>query len=128
MCKKILIVEDSKNISLMVKMCLEKKGYEVISVNDGVEAIENTFKLHPDLILLDVVIPKMNGYLVAQTIKQDDDTRHIPIIMMTAKAQIEDINNAMKIGVEDYLVKPFSTEILMEKIKKYASQEGYYGK
>jgi len=124
MCKKILIVEDSRNISLMVKMCLEKYGYEVISVYDGVEAVEKVFNIHPDLVLLDVVIPRMNGYLVAQTIKQNDDTRHIPVIMMSAKAQMDDINNALKLGAEDYLVKPFSPDTLIEKIRKYISMEG----
>lgn len=116
---KVLVVEDSKNVSIMVKMCLNKHGYEVITLYDGLSALEHIFKDNPNLILLDVLIPKMDGYLVAQALKQDENTRHIPIIMMSAKAQEDDINKALKIGVEDYLVKPFTPEILLDKVKKY---------
>lgn len=121
MCKKVLVVEDSKNILLMVRMCLEKHEYKVISVSDGIEAIDTVFQTHPDLILLDVLIPRMNGYLVAEALKQDDSTKNIPIIMMSARAQMDDIKKALELGVEDYLVKPFSPDELIKKIKQYTN-------
>lgn len=121
MCKKILVVEDSQYICLMVRMCLEKHGYDVITACDGIDAVDAVFKNHPDLVLLDVLLPKMNGYLVAEAIKQNDETRNIPIIIMSAKAQTDEINYAHKLGVEDYLIKPFSPDKLVEKIKKYLS-------
>jgi Response regulators consisting of a CheY-like receiver domain and a winged-helix DNA-binding domain len=119
MPKKILIVEDSKNIALIIRMCLEKHGYQVISAGDGVSAVEAVYGSQPDLILLDVLIPKLNGYLVAEAIKQDIAVKHISVIMMSAKAQAEDINKALAIGAEDYLIKPFTPEELIDKIKQY---------
>lgn len=116
---KVLVVEDSKNISIMVKMCLNKHGYEVAALYDGLSALDFAFKNRPDLILLDVLIPKMDGYLVAQALKQDETMKSIPIIMMSARAQEDDINKALKIGVEDYLVKPFTPETLLDKVKKF---------
>lgn len=116
---KVLVVEDSKNISIMVKLCLSKNGYEVVTLYDGLSALDYAFKNNPDLILLDILIPKLDGYLVAQALKQDEKMRHIPIIMMSARTQEDDISKALKIGVEDYLVKPFTPEILLNKIKKF---------
>lgn len=123
MPKKILVVEDSKNIITIVKMYLENHGYEIIPINDGVSAINSVFEIHPDLLLLDIVIPKMNGYLVAQTLKQNDSTKHIPVIMMSAKAQKDDIKKALELGVEDYLTKPFTPDELINKVKQYIKEE-----
>lgn len=119
MSKKILVVEDSKNISLMVKMCLEKHGYQVIIAEDGVSAMDIIFSAKPDLILLDVLIPRMDGYLVTEALKRDENTKGLPIIMMSAKAQAEDLKKAQALGADDYLIKPFSPETLMEKVNRY---------
>ncbi|KPU43771.1 phosphate regulon transcriptional regulatory protein PhoB [Oxobacter pfennigii] len=117
MPKKILIVEDSRNITVITKMYLENHGFEVTTVSDGVSAIDTVFNSHPDLVLLDVLIPRMNGYLVAEALKLDTATKHIPVIVMSAKAQSDDIKKALELGVEDYLIKPFTPEELLDKIR-----------
>lgn len=119
MNKKILIVEDSITISKMVKICLEKQNYEVYSVYDGLSAVNTALNTKPDLILLDALIPEINGYIVVEALKQNDLSRNIPIIMMSAKAQMDDIKKAINLGVEDYLVKPFTPEELINKVNKY---------
>ena len=119
MIKKVLIVEDSITISKMVKICLEKQNYEVYSVYDGLSAVNTALNIKPDLILLDALIPEINGYIVVEALKQNDLSRSIPIIMMSAKAQIDDIKKAINLGADDYLVKPFTPEELINKVNKY---------
>ncbi|SKA08087.1 response regulator transcription factor [Selenihalanaerobacter shriftii] len=114
---QILLVEDEKNIILATKMCLEGAGYDVLVVKDGLTAIDTAFNYKPDLILLDILIPKMNGYLVCEALRQDERTKKLPIVMLSAKAEEEDIKKAMKLGANDYLVKPFEPKELLSKIK-----------
>lgn len=116
--KKVLIVEDEPNILLAVKMCMEQAGYEVITAQDGITAVQEAIDNHPDLILLDIVIPKMNGYLVCEALKQEESTRNIPVVVISARAQEEDIVRAKSIGAVDYIVKPFSPEELRSKVQK----------
>ncbi|SDC29592.1 Response regulator receiver domain-containing protein [Candidatus Frackibacter sp. WG11] len=113
---RILLVEDTKNIILSVKMCLEGAGYEVAVVEDGVTAVDRALRQKPDLVLLDILIPKMNGYLVCEALREDDKTKDIPIVMLSAKAEEKDIKKAMKLGADDYLVKPFEPSELLDKV------------
>lgn len=115
---KILLVEDEKNIILAVKMCLKKEGYDVVVVEDGVSAIDKAFDEKPELILLDILIPKMNGFLVCEALRDEDETKEIPIVMLSAKAEEADIQRAMQLGANDYLVKPFKPQELLAKIKE----------
>ena len=88
--KKILIADDSPTIIKMLTFMLSTLPCEVIAATDGVEAIKLSYRSHPDLILLDILMPKMNGYQVCRLLKDDEETRHIPIIMLTAKDQQSD--------------------------------------
>jgi DNA-binding response OmpR family regulator len=119
MQKKVLIVEDSKNISFMIEMCLKTNGYQVFKASDGVEAMVKIFDIIPDLILLDILIPKLNGYSVCEAVKSNEKISRIPIIAMSAKTQDEDIQKAFELGVSDYLAKPFSPAELLSAVRKY---------
>ena len=111
--KSIMIVDDEYTISELVALTLEPE-YEVIKAESGKEALEK-ITLNPDLIILDIMMPNMDGYQVCQALKMNKDTRSIPIIMLTAKHQIEDVQKAVEAGADEYITKPFEPEIL----KKY---------
>jgi DNA-binding response OmpR family regulator len=119
MGKKILIVEDSKNILFMMEMCLKKNGYIVEKASDGLEAIMKIFNMLPDLILLDILIPKLNGYSVCETIKSNENVKKIPIIIMSAKTQEKEVQKAFELGISGYLKKPFTPKELLKKVNEY---------
>jgi DNA-binding response OmpR family regulator len=116
--EKILLVEDNKNITLSVMMCLENAGYEVVVVENGIKAVDRALSQKPDLILLDILIPKMNGYLVCEALRDEEKTKEVPIVMLSAKAEEEDIKKARKLGADDYLVKPFEPKELLIIVKE----------
>lgn len=118
---KILVVEDSKNISYMIYKCLKDSGFDVETASDGVEAMIKAFEVIPDLILLDILIPKLNGYAVFNTIKSND--KNVPIIAMSAKTQEKDIKMALDLGFNDYLKKPFTPSELLEVVKMHLSYD-----
>jgi DNA-binding response OmpR family regulator len=119
MSSKILVIEDSKNISLLIEKCLERNGFQVFLAEDGLKAMEKVFEIMPDLILLDILIPKLNGLLVCEALKSNSEVSKIPIIAISAKTQYEDIQKAMKAGAEDYLTKPFTPDELIMSVRKY---------
>jgi DNA-binding response OmpR family regulator len=113
--EKILLVEDDQTLNFIVKDNLEQAGYSVISVEDGESAIR-TFKTEKfSLCLLDVMLPKKDGFTVAREIREMDD--HVPIIFLTARSMTEDRINGLTIGGDDYITKPFSMEELLLKIR-----------
>ena len=116
---RILLVEDNRNIATVLKMCLKKENYEVNWVANGTKAVDEAFNWKPDLILLDIKIPKMNGFLVCETLKEEDATANIPIIMLSAKAEEEDIKRAYNLGAENYLIKPIEPQELLAEVKKH---------
>lgn len=116
---KILLIEDEVNIALMIRKFLESEGFEVFVENNGVAGVERAFSEKPDLILLDLVLPKMNGFLVCETLKSDGKTRNIPILVISAKAEEHDIKRAKELGADDYIVKPIEIKNLLKAIKKY---------
>jgi DNA-binding response OmpR family regulator len=122
MSKKVLVVEDNKNILLGIRMALEARGYEVKIVQDGVAAMEEAFDYGPDLILLDLVIPKLDGFLVLEGLKKEEKTRGIPVVIISARAAETDIRKARELGADDYVVKPFSPESLASTIGKFIKQ------
>ncbi len=115
---KILYIEDNEDNIYMLKMRLEKKGFEVVIARDGQEGL-NAFKtVSPDIVLLDVGLPIMDGYQVANKAKSDPKISHIPIIMLTANALAEDRDKALKAGADEYEAKPLNMQNLLAKIEK----------
>lgn len=115
--KKILIVDDELDLVVVVRYRLESEGFVVIAANDGETAIEKVKSESPDLILLDVMMPGIDGYEVCKRLKSDDKYKDIPIIMLTAKVQKLDRETGLKLGANDYIAKPFDTADLLEKIQ-----------
>lgn len=117
--KKILIVDDEPHTVQTVKDRLEFGGYEVITAKDGEEGLSKARKEAPNLILLDLMLPKMNGYEVCQLLKFDQKYKHIPIIMLTARTQEADKATGKETGADEYVTKPFEFNDLVSKIKTY---------
>lgn len=116
--KKILIIEDEPEFLAGLKMRLEANGYEVLEASDGASGLETARANSPDLILLDLMIPKIDGFKVASQLKSDEKHRKIPIIMLTARSQQVDRNMGMTVGVDDYLTKPFRPKVLLDTIER----------
>jgi two-component system alkaline phosphatase synthesis response regulator PhoP/two-component system response regulator VicR len=108
MPRKILAVDDEKHIVRLVQVNLERQGYEVVTANDGKEALEKVESEHPDLVVLDVMMPYMDGFEVLQNLRRNPETANIPVIMLTAKAQDADVFRGWQSGVDCYLTKPFN--------------------
>jgi diguanylate cyclase (GGDEF)-like protein len=112
--QRILVVDDEEHIRKIVKFQLEKAGYMVDTAEDGVEALKAVEACHPDLVLLDLMMPNMDGYEVCKRLKSNYETNHIPIIMVTAKADLENKLQGFEEGANDYISKPFAiTELLL---------------
>ena len=116
--KKILIIDDETLLVDLVKIRLEANNYEVIAAYEGVEGLEKAKNEKPDLILLDIAMPFMDGYQTLQKLKENDQTKPIPVIMLTAKSQVDDVTKVADLGAVDYVVKPFSPATFLEKIHK----------
>lgn len=114
--KKILVVDDEPDIVLMVSNRLKASGYDVVSAADGQAGLEMAKTSRPDLIILDLMLPKMDGYKVCSFIKKDSRYSKIPVIMFSAKAQQDDIKMGEEVGADAYIVKPFDSRVLLEKI------------
>ena len=112
--KKILVVDDEKPISDIVKFNLTKEGYEVFTAYDGEEALEKVEEVNPDLILLDLMLPKKDGLEVAREVRK---THEMPIIMVTAKDSEIDKVLGLELGADDYVTKPFSNRELVARVK-----------
>lgn len=119
---KILIVEDDLPTVELLDFTLKEEGYEVIVAYDGAEALRKVEKEHPDLILLDIMLPTMDGFQVCQLIKHNVNFMYIPIIMVTAKIRREDRDLGFEKGADDYITKPFEPSLLIEKLKNYLSE------
>lgn len=117
MKETILIVEDEKDIVKMLEYNLKKEGFKTLSNRDGESAITSAVKEHPDLIILDLMLPGIDGLDVCKTLKSDNKTASIPIIMLTAKSQESDKIVGLEIGADDYITKPFSPRELVARIK-----------
>ncbi len=117
MRKKILIVEDEDDIATILKVNLESDGYSVEILNSGVDVTSKIMKMMPDAILLDVMIPGMNGFEVCKEIKSNKETKHIPIIFITAKSLEHNVISGLEIGADDYITKPFSISIVLARLK-----------
>lgn len=118
MPKKILAVDDEKHIVRLVQVNLERAGYTVVTANDGKEALEKVAEESPDLVVLDVMMPYMDGFEVLQNLRRSPATRDIPVIMLTAKAQDADVFKGWQSGVDCYLTKPFNPMELLSFVKR----------
>lgn len=118
MAKRILLVDDEKDLVATVTFRLEAAGYVVIPAYDGQEGLNKARKEKPDLIILDLMLPKMDGYRVCGLLKADARYSKIPIIMFTARAQQTDIDMGKEAGAEAYITKPFDSQQLLAKIKE----------
>ena len=117
MAGKILVVDDEENIRELVKYNLEKAGFQVVECGDGLTAVVLAKEDRPDLILLDLMLPGLDGLEVCRTLKQNQDTKAIPIIMLSAKDEEVDKILGLELGADDYLTKPFSARELVARIK-----------
>jgi len=116
--KKILAVDDEKHIVRLVQVNLERQGYEVVCAHDGKEALQKVDEERPDLVVLDVMMPYMDGFEVLQNMRRNPATRDIPVIMLTAKAQDADVFKGWQSGVDCYLTKPFNPMELLSFVKR----------
>lgn len=125
MPKKILAVDDEKHIVRLVQVNLERAGYQVVTANDGKEALQKVADENPDLVVLDVMMPYMDGFEVLQNLRRNPSTRDIPVIMLTAKAQDADVFKGWQSGVDCYLTKPFNPMELLSFVKRiFDSMDG----
>lgn len=116
--KKILAVDDERHIVRLVQVNLERAGYQVIAAFDGKEALKKVEADRPDLIVLDVMMPHMDGFEVLKRLKSNDQTKDIPVVMLTAKAQDADVFRGWASGVDCYLTKPFNPIELLTFVKR----------
>jgi DNA-binding response OmpR family regulator len=116
MSARILAVDDSPTILEMIKAILEAGGYSVLTASDGAEALERARAEKPDLILLDVMLPKLDGYRVCRLLKFDQNYKHIPIIMLTAKTEEQSMATGLRTGADQYLTKPIEPETLLAAV------------
>ena len=122
MSKKILIADDEPNIVAAIEFLLQQSGYEVHVAQDGEEALKLVEACIPDLVLLDVMMPKKSGYEVCTRIRERADWRHIKIVMLSAKGREAEVNKGLSMGADLYVTKPFSTRELMATIKRLLDQ------
>ncbi|MFH1414377.1 MAG: response regulator [Candidatus Omnitrophota bacterium] len=115
--KKILVVDDEVDLVDTLTIRLEASNYEVIKSYDGVDALERARKENPDLIILDIMLPKLDGFKVCRMLKFSEKYRGIPILMLTARSQEEDKIIGKEVGANTYITKPFDTEALLSNIK-----------
>ncbi len=123
MKNKILIVEDDHSTVELLKVTLELEGYEIAIAYDGIDALRKVEREKPDLIVLDVMIPGVDGFEVCQLLKHNLKFMNIPIIMVTAKVRKEDRTTGLEKGADDYITKPFEPSTLVDRIKKFLSKE-----
>jgi two-component system, OmpR family, alkaline phosphatase synthesis response regulator PhoP len=121
MPKKILAVDDERHIVRLVQVNLERAGYQVVTAFDGKEALQKVEDEQPDLVVLDVMMPYMDGFEVLQTLRKNQSTRDLPVIMLTAKAQDADVFRGWQSGVDCYLTKPFNPMELIAFVKRIFS-------
>jgi CheY-like chemotaxis protein len=114
---KVLLVDDDENVIIIIKESLEPELFEIFEAVNGKEALGMAFAKSPDILILDIMMPDMDGYSVCEELKQHDNTRNTPIIILTAKAGIDDKLKAMDLGINDYIVKPFDPRELRARIK-----------
>jgi len=115
--KRVLIVEDEQAIADLVSQALRRHGFETKIAGDGDEALSLIFDLKPDIVILDLMLPKMDGWEVCRRVKNDPETSHIPILMLTARRSDRDAVEGLELGADDYMRKPFSCDELSARVR-----------
>ncbi len=113
---KILLVDDSDTVIMMSRMILKQTSFEIISASDGCDAVNKAVSEKPDLILLDIIMPNMDGFEALKIIRETEETSEIPVIMVTTRSEVENREKGFEYGCNDYIVKPFSSTELISKI------------
>ncbi len=121
--KRVLVVDDEPDIVEFIRFNLELENIECIEANDGEEALSKAREQNPDLIILDIMLPKINGYKIARLLKFDESYKHIPVIMLTARSQKTDIKLGEETGADEYVTKPFDVNMLVALVKKYLDEK-----
>ncbi len=121
--RKVLVVDDEPDVLLLCRVNLEFEGYEVVQASDGVEALEQMRAESPDLVLLDVMMPRMDGWAVLEAAKADDALKATPIVLLTAKVQEADQIRGFELGAAEYITKPFSPLALAQTIGDVLSSD-----
>jgi twitching motility two-component system response regulator PilG len=119
--KKVLIVEDEESLLKLESILLTSKGYDVTGVPDGQSALDLIETMKPDLVLLDIMLPEIDGFEVCRRIKSNEATKHIPVIMLTAKKSREDMARGEQVGADWYITKPFKSAMVIETIQRFIS-------
>jgi len=117
--KKVLIVDDEQDIVESLKFVLENEGYDCYTAYNGDDGLKSAKEIVPDLILLDIMMPKMNGYKISRLLKFDKKYKDIPIIMLTARSQEEDKLIGEETGANEYITKPFDLDFVISKVNQY---------
>lgn len=125
MSQKVLVVEDDNNIAELLRLYLQKDGFEVSHAADGGKAVEMAREIQPDLVLLDIMLPVMDGWQVCRELRK---TMKMPIIMLTAKGETEDKVSGLEMGADDYIVKPFEVKELLARVHAVLRRTGDDGK
>jgi CheY-like chemotaxis protein len=120
--KRVLVCDDDPVILRLLEVNLELEGFDVLTGNNGEEGVEIAKREHPDLVILDIMMPRMDGYEACRLIKENEDTRHIPVVFLSAKAQASDIERGKSYGVAEYLTKPFDPTDLTDLVFKLVGQ------
>ena len=120
--KKILVVDDSSTALLVERMILSKGAYNLITAQDGEEAVATAIAEHPDLILMDVVMPRMNGFEACQALRSHPETGQTPIILVTTRGEADNVEKGFTNGCNDYVTKPINSLELLAKIKDYLGE------
>ena len=115
--KRILVVDDEIYIVHILEFTLTMEGYEVLTAADGEEALRKIEQERPDLVVVDIMMPKLDGYEVCRRVRQDEEFQHLPVILLSAKGRPIDRETGLEVGADDYIVKPFSPRRLLEKIR-----------
>ena len=113
----VLVADDDPDIRSLVTLRLERSGYAVVAAGDGEQALAAALERAPDLALLDVMMPKLDGYEVTERLRREEATRHLPVILLTARVQETDIARGVEAGADDYVKKPFSTSELRDRVQ-----------
>lgn len=113
----VLVADDDPDILSLVALRLERSGFEVIAARDGEQAVAAALERAPDIALLDVMMPKLDGYQVTEWLRGNQATRHMPVILLTARVQEADIARGIAAGADDYVRKPFSTQELQDRVQ-----------
>ena len=125
-CNTILVIEDEDNIRIVIEYNLKRQGFDVYAAGDGLSGLELARKVLPNIVLLDWMMPEMDGLEVLTELKRDPITADIPVLMLTAKGMVADIEKALELGADDYITKPFDPTSLgrtiTEKLHKQAEQ------